>query len=106
MVFADPVPQRKRIYPGCQFSQCKGLRQIIVGARSKAGELVDQRVTGGEHQHWDVALAALSQILTQREPVDPRDAHIEDDQVEWLVQRQLEPGAAIECEVQAMAQGL
>ena len=58
------------------------LRDVVVGAELQPEHLVELVVAGGEHH--DRHGAACAQALADLEPVQPREHHVEDDEIDGL----------------------
>src|SRR6476661_6541890 len=82
-------PPEERLDPAHQLAQAVRLRQVVVGAQLQPDHLVDFVVTGGQDE--DRRLRAGGAEPPQHlEPVHPRQADVEDDEVRRLVRRELE----------------
>ncbi len=88
-----PTPER----PGAarqQLGHLEGLGHVVVGAHPEAGHLVGDLAPRGEHQHGRVD-AALAHRLEHLEAVQPRQADVEDHEVEGLGGRAGQPRLAV-----------
>ena len=87
-------PAQQRTQPCQQFAKGKRLHQVVVGAGIQPVYTVIDGVAGGQHQHRRLdALAA--QLAAEAEPVQPRQHHVEDEQVIGRRERPVEPVAAV-----------
>ncbi len=68
-----------------QFRIREGFGQVVVGAELEPLDLVGNRVASGEQQHR--RRLALPKAAQHFEPVDDRQHHVEDQQVEVLFER-------------------
>ena len=88
--------------PGDQFLGLERLGDIVVGAGIEAGHLVRPAVARGEHQDRG-GLAFLAPAVEHGQPVDLRQAEIEDDRVILLVGAEIEALLAIGGEIHRIA---
>jgi hypothetical protein len=70
----------QRSKTGDQLFGLKRLGQIVVGPRIEAGNLVRPAVTRRQHQHWHLA-RFLAPAVENGQPIDFRQAEIEDDRI-------------------------
>ena len=75
-----------------QFGGLKGLGQVINRSQLEPPQLVGRAVPGGQDDDGDgLRLRGLLELPQQLEPVDARQSQVEQDQIELLLARQLQP---------------
>ena len=83
---------RKGADPGAQLGHRERLDQVVVGAAVESGDAILELVERGQHQDRD-GEAALPDPCADREPVQPREDDVEDQQV---VRVGLHPGDGLQ----------
>jgi hypothetical protein len=79
-----------------EFANAEGLRQIIVRAAFETEHLVGFLAARGQHQNRDVAIHRLATHgPAHRHPVELRQHHVENQQIERIGLRQPEAGCAV-----------
>ena len=71
-----------------QFLDRKRLGEVVIGAGAQAGELLVERVAGGEHQHRRRLAGFLAQALAHFQAVQAREHEVEDDHVVTVLCRE------------------
>jgi hypothetical protein len=91
--------------PRLQFAHRERLDQVVVGAFGEAAQLVFEGVACGQHQDR-YAVAGLAQAAAQVQPVHPRQAEVEYDDVDIAAHRPRQPGYAIGAVIHLVATAL
>src|SRR5262249_51636287 len=76
-------PPQQGTHATAELADRERLRDVVVGAQLQAEHLVELVVASGEHDDRHSALG--TQTAADLEPVDPRQHHIEHDEVEGLL---------------------
>ena len=75
-------PPQQRPHAAPELADRERLRDVVVRAELEPEHLVELVVAGGEHHDRDAALRP--QALAHLEPVEPRQHHVEDDEIDRL----------------------
>ncbi len=90
------VPARERLHAGEQLAHAKRLGQIVIGAALEPRHLVGLASARGQHQDGGVGIRSLrADTLAEREPIQPRQHHIENEQIEARGAGQTQGGRSV-----------
>jgi D-alanyl-D-alanine carboxypeptidase/D-alanyl-D-alanine-endopeptidase (penicillin-binding protein 4) len=99
IVVAGADATEERPEAGEQFVEIEGLDEVVVGAGVEAGDPVRNGVAGGQHQDRQRRLVLVRfggpDAARQLEPVDPRNHHVEHEEVRTPITHRRKGGRAV-----------
>jgi hypothetical protein len=87
---------------GGQLEQAERLDQVVIRARAETADPVSDAISSRQHQHGNPVSASRS-FWHNREPVEARQVHIQDDGLVGVLRRQPQPFRAIGRDIRRVA---
>ena len=88
----------ERSEPEHEFSECEGLREVVVGAEFEPGGLVVEPVGSGEHENRHAA-AGGDDVFGDVVTGGAGDIAVEDGDIVGVDAQQFQSGVAVACDV-------
>jgi len=94
---------RQGVQTHFHFLQCERLDQVVVSTGIEAGQLVVQRIAGGEHQYRGLLARFIAQLAADLDAVHAWQIEIQHDRVELVHHGQVQTGNPVSREVHGVA---